>query len=224
MFKHQKKTRQQRSKARTSARGYIDKLADVIEETFDSVDNPRKEFALMFNDPDMLYKVTKVICPVVMAGVSSQILTFGKPFHQSVSDDRVDAAYVSVQSHLKKSGKWGATVRRFPDIKHIVRKVLERDPFADFDLTIEFDSLRDYDFLEDWLEYLEFNGKIPNDYAGWAMNHALEELEEKAEYLGMDVISKFEHNRLLKLDARYGKLDSELHKRRRPKRRKRKSR
>lgn len=207
------KTRQQKSKARTSARGYLDKLADVIEETFDSVDNPRKEFALMFNDPDMLYKVTKVICPVVTAGVSSQILTFGKPFHQSVSDDRVDAAYNRVKSHLEKSGKWGATVRKFPDIKHIVKKVLEREPSADFDLTIEFESLRDYDFLEDWFERLEFERKIPRDYTQWAFDHALEELEEKAEYLGRALVPKFEYDRLLRLDARYGTLDRKLNKR-----------
>ncbi len=213
MFKPPKKTRQQRSKARSSARGYFNKLSGIIEETFDTVDNPRKEFALMFNDPDMLRKVTEVICPVVAAGVSSQILTIGKPFPQCVSDDRVNSAYDNVKSHLKKSGKWGVTVRKFPDIKHIVKEVLEREPTAELDLAIDFETLRDYDFLEDWFEWLEFERKIPRDYTRWALNHALEELEEKAEYLGRAVVPKYEYDRLLRLDARYGTLDRKLNKR-----------
>lgn len=103
---------QYRSKARKSARGHLEKLTAIIEETFDLADNPRKEFALMFNDPDMLQKVVDVIYPVVAAGVSSQISTLGKPFNQCVSVEKVDAAYTSVKSHLKKHGKWSCYIKQ----------------------------------------------------------------------------------------------------------------
>lgn len=209
-------SRQYRSKARDSARGHLGELTSIIEKTFDLGVNPRREFALMFNDPDMLRKVVEVIYPVVAAGVSNQVLTLGKLFDQCVSDDKVDAAYIRVKSHLTKHGKWSATIRRFPDIRHIVKKVLEREPSSEFDLIVEFETLRDYDCLEDWFGKLEWDRKISRDYSEWAFDCALEEVEVKAEYLGRVLVPKFEYNRLLRLNERYGKLDKELHKRKRP--------
>lgn len=203
-------SRQYRSKARESARGHLEKLTSIIEETFDLTNNPRREYALMFNDPDMLRKVVEVIYPVVAAGVSTQVLTFGKPFNQYVSDEKVAVAYTRVETHLKKHRKWGATLSKFPDIRHIVKKVLEREPSAELDLAVEFDTLRDYDFLEDWFGQLEWDHKIPRDYTRWAFDHALEELEEKADYLDRVVVQKFEYDRFLRLDERYGKLDRKL--------------
>ena len=95
-------------------------------------------------------------------------------------------------------------------MRHIVKKVLEREPSAEFDLAVEFDTLRDYDFLEDWFGQLEWDRKIPRDYTRWAFDHALEELEEKADYLDRVVVQKFEYDRFLRLDERYGKLDRKL--------------
>lgn len=117
-----------------------------------------------------------------------------------------------------------ATLSKYPDIRHIVKKVLEREPSAELDLAVEFETLRDYNFLEDWFGWLEWERKIPRDYTGWAFDHGLEELEEKAEYLGRAILPKSEYARLLRLDERYGKLDRELNNRQRPKRRTRKSR
>ena len=129
---------------RKKARRCLDKLAEIIQETYDSADNSTVEFALMFNDPVMIHKVQQIILPVVSVGVSYNPLKFGKYVPQGVSDEKIDFKYQNVFLHLSKLGTWDRTVEKFPPatIRSAVRQILERQPSDSFILSVEFEHLR----------------------------------------------------------------------------------
>ena len=67
MYERSKTDRQRKRMfdSRKKARRCLDKLAEIIQYTYDSANNSAVEFALMFNDQIMAHKVQQIILPVV---------------------------------------------------------------------------------------------------------------------------------------------------------------
>jgi hypothetical protein len=204
MSEHSKTDRQRKRMFdnRKKARRCLDKLAEIIQDTYDSTDNAAAEFALMFNDPIMAHKVQQIILPVVSVGASYNPLKLGKYAPLSVSNEKIDLKYQNVWVHLSKLGTWDRTVAKFPPatIRSAVRQILEREPSDSLDLSVEFEHLREYDTIESFIEWLETEKKIRRDFNKWAYNSELQRLETEAEYFNMVIISKYEHDRLLRLE------------------------
>ncbi len=204
MSEHSKTDRQRKRMFdnRKKARRCLDKLAEIIQDTYDSTDNSTVEFALMFNDPIMAHKVQQIILPVVSVGVSYNPLKLGKYAPLSVSNEKIDLKYQNVWVHLSKLGTWDRTVAKFPPatIRSAVRQILERDPSDSLDLSVEFEHLREYDTIESFIEWLEFEKKIRRDFNKWAYNSELQRLETEAEYFNMVILSKYEYDRLRRLE------------------------
>jgi hypothetical protein len=201
------KTSKQRSDARKQACQHLTKLVAIIEETFDSADNPRVEFAMMFKDPEMLRKVTTIIYPVVWAGVNSQALVMGKIIVQrSVSNEQADAVFNNVKVHLTENGSWNTIEKKFPSncIRNLVWILLERGVLSSY-LPLYFEHLREHECMEDFIRGLELDYNIPRDFESWAYNDGLQEIEEKADYLNKVILSKYEHNRLRLLEKAMSK-------------------
>lgn len=204
MSEHSKTDRQRKRMFdnRKKARRCLDKLAEIIQDTYDSTDNSAVEFALMFNDPIMAHKVQQIILPVVSVGVSYNPLKLGKYAPLSISNKKIDLKYQNVWAYLSKLGTWDRTVAKFPPatIRSAVRQILERDPSDSLDLSVEFEHLREYDTIESFIGWLEFEKKIRRDFNKWAYNSELQRLETEADYFNMVIISKYEHDRLLRLE------------------------
>ena len=92
----------------------------------------------------------------------------------------VEEYYDRVRRHLEAQGIWRETVRKFPPgaIRTCIRRILERFEEADmdpevFDWATEFEKLKDYDTIDDFIHELEEAGKIPRPPA------EVSELEER---------------------------------------------
>ena len=106
--------------------------------------------------------------------------------------------------HLKNVGSWEKTVhKKFPEraIKGAIRRVLSRFALSvkedehktTFDWGIEFETFREYEDIDSWLDSL--GSKIPRDYEHIAYSFAMNKLFEDASYLGCVVLTEKEYNR-----------------------------
>ncbi len=125
-----------------------------------------------------------------------------------VTPERVDRYYGYVESHLKDVGVWEDTIRKFPPkaIRAAVRRILEiiaeaeeRGEYVDpetLDWGSIFESLRDYDKVEDFIGALQTEGVIPVDTS----EVFLAEAEKVIEEAGKKVVEAKRLEELLKLE------------------------
>ena len=134
-----------------------------------------------------------------------------------VPESRVDQYYGIVERGLKRVDTWVDTLHKFPPnaLRAAVRTILERfemkntDP-ATFDWASEFELLRDYDRVQDFIDQLEKEGRIPRDTMAEMQNYALSQLEEMADALGKRVISEKDCDKLTDYEQRETKLRAEI--------------
>jgi hypothetical protein len=104
-----------------------------------------------------------------------------------VSVDRVEHSFNIVLSHLRQVGTYKQTL-----IKHnvlviysCVRRCLENSESDMLDLAVEFEHLRDYDNIDDFIEHLEKQHAVSKTYSDATLQDmALTELKEHADILG----------------------------------------
>jgi hypothetical protein len=118
----------------------------------------------------------------------------------TVPPERVEHYYSVIFSHLRHTGTWKETVRKFPPncIRAAVKQILERFAANEgspcgFDWGTEYELLKDYSNIGDFIEYLEKEHRIPNDWAEKAHEFALNQLEEDATALGKIIITPAEY-------------------------------
>jgi hypothetical protein len=122
----------------------------------------------------------------------------------AISPQKVEEYYDIAVSNLKSGSSWNETLRKMPPnaIRVAVKNILERfimdgtDPKT-FDWATEFELLKDFTTVQDFLTALEEQKKIPEDTMREALNLALQEVEEKADAIGMHVITEQDHNKLV---------------------------
>ena len=185
-------------------------MADVIEATVNISAQPTVDFSKMFSEADKV-KLEKVIWPAVVRGLNynRQIAAYKSSSIDRVPALRVKHAYGIIESHLKSSGNFNETIKKFPPkaIEDAIVDVFDRFDMCQnsrlfdiglFDWAIEFEHLRDYDKVYEWLDFLTTQGKVPPDYEPLIINSCIAELEEKALVLDMAVISKVKYEELLR--------------------------
>lgn len=131
-----------------------------------------------------------------------------------MAPERVEHCYDVVVSHLCSLGTWRETIRRFPApaVKAAVKQVLERlasdaqaRPLV-FDWAAEFEQLRDFETVDDFLAYLESEHKLPSNWEAEARELALEKLEEDALLLDRIILSPAEYYYLKRMERSLKKL------------------
>ena len=116
------------------------------------------------------------------------------PFFNSASVDRVEHCYNIVSSHLRKVGTYNKTIKKFPPraIYAAVKHYLERSPSEPLDIAVEFEQLRDFSTVDEFLESLQEQHTLAKDIDKQGYFYALDEVEEKAAILGLKLLEKNE--------------------------------
>ena len=110
-----------------------------------------------------------------------------------VSVDRVEHNFNIVLSHLRQVGTYKQTLAKHNVlvIYRCVRRCLENSESDMLDLAIEFEHLRDYDNIDDFIEHLEKQHSVSKTYSDAALQDlALTELKEHADILGKKIVNK----------------------------------
>lgn len=131
-----------------------------------------------------------------------------------VTTERIEHFYLVVATHLRSVGTWTATLKRFPPgaIRGAIKQILIRLTTSThtrsylFDWGVEFEQLRDHQTINDFIEYLEAEYKIPNNWAEEACNYTLTKLEEEADALGKHILSSAEYYWLKRCERNLKKL------------------
>jgi hypothetical protein len=114
---------------------------------------------------------------------------------KGVSIDRIEHNFNIVLSHLRQVGTYKQTLAKHNAlvIYSCVRRCLENSESDMLDLAIEFEHLRDYDNIDDFIEHLEKQHSVSKTYSDATLEDmALTELKEHAEILNKQIISKHE--------------------------------
>jgi hypothetical protein len=112
-----------------------------------------------------------------------------------VSVDRVEHSFNIVLSHLRQVGTYKQTLAKHNAlvIYACVRRCLENSESDMLDLAVEFEHFREYDNIDDFIEYLEKQHSVSKTYSDATLQDlALTELQEHAEILNKQIISKHE--------------------------------
>ena len=136
-----------------------------------------------------------------------------EPCAYTLSKERIEHHYNAVISHLRAVGAYKKTLKKFPPraIYAAVKRVLERSGTDPLDLAVEFEGLRDFDTVQDFLEDLEKRHMVSQDNGDdLAKSYAEEELEEKAEYLGKIVLDKHDFYWLKRCEVAFKKQQRNL--------------
>lgn len=127
----------------------------------------------------------------------------------------VEDYFEVVRSCLERVGTWRETWRKFGiGVRRAVEEILRRfeyhhiDP-ATLDWCSEFQKLRDYDTVADFLSALEYEGKIPPPVEP-ELEAALSRLEEEARELGMEIAEAGTTERLKELEREREKMRREI--------------
>jgi hypothetical protein len=180
-------------------------LASAVKEAESlAASDPVKEFQIMFTE-EHLCLIEAVIYPAVLRGCSRRrTVNFPIGNVAYVSEKRINEVYESVKAHLDKVNSWNKTVyMRFQPktLKDAIRKIFNRFYYGEnrvinadsFAWKEEFERLRDYDTVDDFLDDLTVEKKIPPDNEKRAEQWALLEVEARADYLGLVVVKKSEY-------------------------------
>ena len=125
-----------------------------------------------------------------------------------VSGDRVEHYLNSVINHLSARGTLKPTLAKFRylGLKAAVQCLL-KSGFSDaMDYQTCFESLRDFDDIQSWLDSLqmELEGRNPHHYSTDELKECkLAEVTEDAKRLGMVILDKKEYARLLDNERKY---------------------
>jgi molybdopterin converting factor small subunit len=122
----------------------------------------------------------------------------------AITPQKIEEYYDIVVRNLKSGSSWNETLRKMPPnaIRAAVKNILERfvmdgtDPKT-FDWATEFELLKDFTTVQDFLASLEEQKKVPKDNMQEALNFALQEVEEKATAIGMRIITEQDHAKLV---------------------------
>jgi hypothetical protein len=130
------------------------------------------------------------------------------PIHNAVSVDRVEHYLDSVINHLTARGTLKPTLTKFRylGLKTAVRRLLNSGFSDAVDFQTCFETPRDFDDIQSWLEslQLEYEGRIPRGYSIEELKEGkLAEVKEDANRLGMVILDKKEHARLLENERKY---------------------
>ena len=112
-----------------------------------------------------------------------------------VSVDKVEHNFNVVMSHLRQVGMYRQTLAKHNAlvIYRCVRRCLENSPSDALDLAVEFEQLREFDNIGDFLEHLERQHAVSKTYSEALLEDlALEDLKEKASILGLKILEKNE--------------------------------
>jgi hypothetical protein len=121
-------------------------------------------------------------------------------------------------SHLRRVGTYKQTLAKHKAlvIYTCVRKCLENSSSDSLDLAVEFEHLKNFENIDDFIEYLEKQHTISKSYSdGLRRDLALEDLQEHAKNLGRTVqiidknevvINKDEYFYLKRLEERVKEL------------------
>lgn len=110
-----------------------------------------------------------------------------------LSVDRIEHNFNLILSHLRKVGSYEQTLKKHNPlvIYACVRRCLENSDMLD--LAVLFEHLREYDNIDDFIEYLEKQHSVSKTYRDATLEDmALTELQEHAEILNKQIISKHE--------------------------------
>ena len=130
------------------------------------------------------------------------------PIDNTASVDRVEHYLDSVINHLTARGTLKPTLTKFRylGLKTAVRRLLNSGFSDAVDFQTCFETLRDFDDIQSWLEslQLEYEGRIPRGYSIEELKEGkLAEVKEDANRLGMVILDKKEHARLLENERKY---------------------
>ena len=130
------------------------------------------------------------------------------PFYNTASVDRVEHYLDSVINHLTARGTLKPTLAKFRylGLKTAVRRLLNSGFSDAVDFQTCFETLRDFDDIQSWLEslQLEVEGRIQRGYSIEELKEGkLAEVKEDANRLGMVILDKKEHVRLLENERKY---------------------
>jgi hypothetical protein len=139
---------------------------------------------------------------------ASKIKIRKDPFYNAVSVDRVEHYLDSVINHLTARGTLKPTLAKFRylGLKTAVRRLLNSGFSDAVDFQTCFETLRDFDDIQSWLEslQLEYEGRIPRGYSIEELKEGkLAEVKEDAKRLGMVILDKKEYVRLLENERKY---------------------
>lgn len=116
---------------------------------------------------------------------------------------------------VRNSSFWGKLNynqqrRVYPAIRAVLERMTQ-SPKADpdlFDWAVEIQTLFDYEFLDDWIESLEAEGKLfQAEFSQAVLDYAEQELSEHAAALGKYVLDSKEYHFLKTRDERLRKLE-----------------
>lgn len=110
-----------------------------------------------------------------------------------VSVDRVEHNFNIVLSHLRQVGTYKQTLAKHNVlvIYRCVRRCLENSESDMLDLAVEFEHLREYDNIDDFIEHLEKQHLVSKTYSDAALQDILlTDLKEHAESLGKKIVNK----------------------------------
>lgn len=124
------------------------------------------------------------------------------------SVDRVEHYLNSVINHLTARGTLKPTLTKFRylGLKTAVRRLLDSGFSDAVDFQTCFESLRDFDDIQSWLDslLLELEDRIPQRYSMEDLKDGkLAEIKEDAKRLGMVVLDKKELARLVDNERKY---------------------
>jgi hypothetical protein len=139
---------------------------------------------------------------------ASKRLVRKDPFYNKASVDRVEHYLDSVINHLTARGTLKPTLTKFRylGLKTAVRRLLNSGFSDAVDFQTCFETLRDFDDIQSWLDslQLEVEGRIPRGYSIEELKEGkLAEVKEDAKRLGMVVLDKKEHARLVENERKY---------------------
>lgn len=127
---------------------------------------------------------------------------------KTANDERIDHYLERVVSHLSARGTLKPTLTKFRYIglKAAVKRLLESGFSDTADYQTCFESLRDFDCIDTWLQSIqsELTGYVPRSYLAEDLQNAkLLEVKADAERLGQVVLDKKEYSRLLVNETKY---------------------
>jgi hypothetical protein len=112
---------------------------------------------------------------------------------KGVSIDRIEHSFNIVLSHLRQVGAYKQTLAKHNVlvIYRCVRRCLENSESDMLDLAVEFEHLREYDNIDDFIEHLEKMHSVSKTYSNATLEDmALTELKEHADILGKKIVNK----------------------------------
>jgi len=112
---------------------------------------------------------------------------------KGVSIDRIEHNFNIVLSHLRQVGTYKQTLAKHNVlcIYRCVRRCLENSESDMLDLAVEFEHLRDYDNIDDFIEHLEKLHSVSKTYSDAALQDILlTDLQEHADTLGKKIVNK----------------------------------